>query len=154
MGEMADMLNERIWDDDDFDEPVPNGYWKMRDGKLIKITNMTDKHLVNAIALFERNNRWDEVYELVEEQERRAIELKQAKEKVMERDPLYVAFKAGWKAGYRNCDMKCNPDIGISIPESFEDSWEKFKHGKKKTAPAKFKYETHSKSKHSKFPRS
>lgn len=135
MGEMADMINDGFdWDDDGYwDEEVPRGYWKMRDGNLIKIADMTDKHLANAIALFERNDRYDEVLHLVAEQERRADELRKAKEKVRERDPLYVAFKAGWKAGYRNCDMQCNPDVGFSMPESLESAWENFKHGKKKT---------------------
>lgn len=133
MGDMADMINDGFdwWDDDGYwDQEVPRGYWKMRDGSLIKITDMTDKHLANAIALFERNDRYDEVVHLVAEQERRADERRKTKDKVMERDPLYFAFRAGWKAGYCNCDMYNNPDVGMSMPESLETAWKKFRYGK------------------------
>jgi len=128
MGDMADMINDDtmdMWNYEDASD-VPEGYWMMRDGRLIKISKMTDAHLHNAIKLFENRCMNDLIEPLIEEQERRLAKAKKAKEWLMERDPLYVAFRAGWLAGYRSCDMECNPEVGFSIPKTFEQAWKEF----------------------------
>ena len=49
--------------------PPPYGLWRVRGGALLKIREMTDEHLRNAIALFTRNGRGGEpkIKELREE---------------------------------------------------------------------------------------
>jgi hypothetical protein len=37
-------------------EPVPEGYWQQRNGKLIQISTMGLQHLANTLRMIERNN--------------------------------------------------------------------------------------------------
>ncbi len=127
---MADMINDDFgWDDDGYEESVPSGYWKMRDGRLIRIKAMTNDHLRNAINLFTRNGRADEVEHLVEEQKRRdAIVLR----KECELDPSFRAFEAGFKAGYTRGQWDAGEGGAWLTPPHSEQAFKEFKHEKKK----------------------
>lgn len=62
MGEMADYYIDLALSSMDFGwEPrlpsPPKGYWRCRDGREIKITDMDTAHLVNCIAYLRRNGR-------------------------------------------------------------------------------------------------
>lgn len=133
MGDMADwMLDEAMmsleddgWDDETPIKPrVPDGYWKMKDGKLVKITKMTDSHLANSIALCQRKGMYRLAQPLVEEQNRRAefMDMVMAK-----RDPLYAAFTAGWNAGHKSASDEAYPEVGFSMPETKKGAWESYK---------------------------
>lgn len=124
MGEMADwILEEGDWSFCNDEPIIPNGYWMQRNGHLIKISKMTDNHLENAIKLFTKNKRKDEVWELIEEQDKRK---KEKLENKRGKHPLYQAFKAGWKSGYKSCSQKAWPEVGPSSLLTFEEAWKEF----------------------------
>ena len=57
MGEYAEeravmMGLDEVYEDLDFK------YWTMKDGTQIKISNMSDTHLENAIKMLKRNNKY------------------------------------------------------------------------------------------------
>lgn len=132
MGDMADYTLEQIeWGDpDEWDDlrcrrpETPDGFWRMKDGKLKLIRSMTDSHLRNAIALSKRMGYEYLAVPLEKEVQRRAELVEAEKEKS---DPVYHAFKRGWNAGHRSATEYHCPDIGMSMPETLNGAWEKFK---------------------------
>lgn len=54
MEDMADMVEEYFleysgaFDNEWQDEPYHHGFWRMANGKLIRISEMDDRHLLNA----------------------------------------------------------------------------------------------------------
>ena len=69
-----DDLLGSLPDDDPFDlTAYAPGYWRTRDGVEMKVAEMTDSHLDNAIKLFERTGAGDcrKACELREERKKR-----------------------------------------------------------------------------------
>lgn len=56
---------------------MENKVWLCKDGRFIAISEMTDRHLANTIALIQRNNGWrrDYLERLLLEQQIRAMGL-------------------------------------------------------------------------------
>jgi len=79
MGDMADYYLEQIWDcwQDFGDEDMPHiphfdrDNWKTRDGKIIRICEMTDEHLTNALNLCRKRGKYKAEQRLSEELVRR-----------------------------------------------------------------------------------
>jgi hypothetical protein len=79
MGEMADwILSQSDWPDDDDGWPsaprLDPSLWKTKDGKVMKLSEMTPSHLENAIAYCQRNHKDFPLSRLLEEKERREDE--------------------------------------------------------------------------------
>ena len=102
MGDELDWILEQDWGDDDFDDEsivVPQGYWKTKEGKLLKITEMTDSHLNNIIKYFIRCKNGVVIGEIQDEVKRRhELMRKRVLESAMKLDPELRAFIAGWNA--------------------------------------------------------
>jgi len=117
----SDLVNE----DDSYPYPIDNSkIWKMRNGKQIKICDMTDAHLNNAIALC---NHF-QAYYLVREKKYREQQAADLEEKRrISTNPQYAAFSEGWDAGYRAASEEYAPDVGFSMPMTKQKAWENFK---------------------------
>jgi|LakMenEpi03Aug12_release.lakeMendotaPanAssembly.Ray.scaffolds.fasta_scaffold223205_2 hypothetical protein len=120
MGEMADaQLDDYIWGlslgidglaDDDY--PKYGEYkvyrkknpthWKTKDGKVIKITDMTDSHLENSINLCARKKVCNNIVELLKSEKARREKIKH--EQRLKSDPLYAEYHRGFKDGYNKCE--------------------------------------------------
>lgn len=63
-------------------EPRPVNWWRMKSGKLIRIVDMTDTHLINTINMLRRRIDgsahddfcWDNINAMEKELEKRGIE--------------------------------------------------------------------------------
>jgi ribosome modulation factor len=129
MGDMADMINENFdWEDEDewdaFVNPRDPTLWKTKEGKVMKIADMTDSHLINALMLCQRKGMNNAAEILSDERDRRK-ELKFQAE--LKKDPILRAFMAGWKAGYNECSREAYPPIGMSMAATKEEAWAEYK---------------------------
>lgn len=87
-------------------------YWKTEKGEIIKITEMTDLHIKNAINYSLRLNRFDNANLLKEEQERRRIQ------KIKEKSRRSCPFcKGGIMEETEFRVEESEPDIGSFLPE-------------------------------------
>ena len=129
MGDMADMINENFdWEDEDewdaFVNPRDPSLWKTKAGKVMKIMDMTDSHLINSLMLCQRKGIVDAVEILSDERDRRA----EAKFQIeMKKDPTLRAFMAGWKAGYNECSREAYPEVGMSFEVTKHEAWADYK---------------------------
>lgn len=73
MGEMAEDAIASMYDQFEPMSDLDDGYWRTREGKLLKLANMTDSHLFNTFAMLDRKGLEDteKFEELVAEMERR-----------------------------------------------------------------------------------
>ena len=95
------MTFDQDWEEleDEFRETpegshVPIGYWRTKEGKTVKITDMNAVHLNNAVKYCARHGRQDWVEVLEAEQRRRADEKKLA---AIKSTPEGRAFVFGWE---------------------------------------------------------
>jgi hypothetical protein len=116
MGEMADaQFDDYIWglslgidgfEDISYDgyttprKKTPITHWKTKDGKVMKITEMTDSHLENSINYCVRNGVYKTV-ELLKEEKARREKIKH--EQRLKSDPLYAEYHKGFVDGYNKC---------------------------------------------------
>lgn len=75
MGDIADMYREWefLYDERD-DDTLSSEYWITKEGEYIKITDMTDSHLLNAYKFLSHKNPDNEsIVDLYDEISRRGL---------------------------------------------------------------------------------
>jgi hypothetical protein len=79
MGDMADYcidmaIEEMIRDEIDFRFYAKKGIWLTKDGKAIKISEMSDEHLANTEKMLRRNRKISQWPAITKEIKKRGIE--------------------------------------------------------------------------------